>query len=256
MSRCLFGLIPIFLSAAAPADPKPVVPKAIPITYNDRLRPKRLSAEQFDDIIARAEGVCPEGQAVWFLHVVRNREYRDYQDLCVVAYFTPEFRAARLRKGKAAGIVLKIPIVKGKVKAFRTPTTRSIQMAPFALGDYWQVSLPNKPFDGEFDCPTTQLLPFTAPKGFEDKEIIDLVDLVRGNPKPERAEAKPEEIRIQIPERIDGKRPILEFDRLPDGVIEVRTGTQEGPLSGSGEMVRLKKLKDGYKVISIGQWVS
>lgn len=57
-------------------------------------------------------------------------------------------------------------------------------------------------------------------------------------------------------ERADSTLPILEIKR-DGGIIEVKTGSLEGPLSGAGEILRIRAIEGGgYELVEIVFWVS
>ncbi len=121
------------------------------------------------------------------------------------------------------------------------------QDAQIKLHDYVQVSEKNKPFGNELDVPEGVLLPFSASEDLTNDEIIEIVDFSRTSPKM-----------IDPPNRIsigfDGTLPILSIKRLTDSIIQITSGSQEGPLSGYGHSLECAKMENGFVVLEASQW--
>ena len=113
-----------------------------------------------------------------------------------------------------------------------------------------QVSLEDHPFGEDLDTPSGTLLPFPVPEGFTDDEVIEIVDFIRTNPEIVSGPNT-----IPLVRRFNGSAPIIKIERR-DGQIEVTCGVLEGPLSGSGEVIRCIKEDGSYQVVSLGWWVS
>ena len=123
------------------------------------------------------------------------------------------------------------------------------------LRNYYQISQADEPFDKKLEVPNGSMLPFDAPEGFSADEVIDIVDFVRSNPTYTPPPSKEHPNSFRLPTQCDGSDPILAI-RKKDDIIEVRTGTTQGPLSGLGQFVQLVNEGEDFKVISIGMWVS
>ena len=81
------------------------------------------------------------------------------------------------------------------------------------------------------------LLPFSVLGDFSDHEIIEIVDFIRAD------------------KTLDKRLPIMFITKERDA-IKVQTGTQEAPLSGSGEIIYLQKENNRFKVKKIFFWIS
>jgi hypothetical protein len=235
------------------ATPQPKSP--VPIVYHSRLDPWPLAQYQVREILSRAEKVRPDGRDTWFIMVRMN--YVRHWRLCCEAtiYFTPDMSTPRLRKGRCTGFFLSaadIQMLERLIEKLEREQGRpSSRKSREELSQYYEVSIREKPFTDQLDVPTGTLMPFHPPEGFTDDEIVEIVDFVRTSPK--RPPDPPN--RVSIPQRLDGSEPILSIERKGED-IAVRTGIQEGPLSGIGETIVLRKKGNTFEVISIGMWVS
>ena len=278
----------------------------VPEVYIDADHDQRLTAEQKKDILTGAAPLCPKGQRIWFIRVHDSHIMKEAGWTCLATvYFTPHVRTGRIRKGRAAYVQV-FPAM--TAEAFRRKMLERVEkdsedlrraierMEPpkkettASLGDYCQVSIKEKPFGRKLGVPEGTLLPFGAPEGFTDEEIVEIVDFVRTNPGMEH---KPN----AIPGRLDGSKPILfikrgnESDRqllgftakrqaedarkagvpnphevihrrllaTPDAIkdlINVWTGWSRGLVWGAGESIKFVKTRKSFVVLSIGFWVS
>lgn len=75
--------------------------------------------------------------------------------------FTPQVSTPRLRKGNLVSVGDWFVWVEELRKGRRV------------LGDYYQVSLRDKPFGDELGIPAGTLMPFALPKGFADDEVVE-----------------------------------------------------------------------------------
>ena len=206
---------------------------AVQIRYDSRLHPEPLTYVQLDDILRNANSACPSGQEVWFVWVQSNYRADDGTPVCgATVYYTPELREPRLRKGHCLSLGTRGLMISGEGR------------------DYWQVSLREQPFGSELFIPEGALLPISPPKDFTETEVIEIIDFVRTNPS---SPSKPHE--IPIPGSFDGSKPIYSIKRQSD-LIEVQSGTVQGPLAGAGEFILLRKADQGFEVVSIGTWVT
>jgi hypothetical protein len=245
------------VATTAPATQPVPAPADVPIVYGPRhhLPPgdPPLSAEQLQTILQRAQARCPEGQRVWFIHALANWDMGERREASVEVFFTPETQTARLRKGRFIRYVDRSPELMAAVEALLREWDggTTAPRAPEPLPEYWQVSRPDHPFTGQPGLPRGSLIPFPAPEGFTEDEVIEIVDFVRSKPRQRQERGT-----IAVPGSLDTSLPIHRMLRDGD-IIEVWTGVQEDMLAGAGEILRCRKKADGgFEVISIGRWYS
>jgi len=238
----------------------------VPIIYDDRLSPWPLTQAQANRVMRRAAEVCPKGHEAWFVRVRNNYVYDWEMHAAAIIYFAPYETTPRIRKGWRAGY-------SDLFRQFRRPLGKRGQDAKRkgrrsrrpprweypSVSEYWQVSLPDKPFGEHLEVPTKTLWPFEPPRGFTEQEVIAIVDFIRTSPKQEvRGDAEGDRtgsITIPILRQVDGQLPILSIERSPAGIV-VETGTVQGMLAGSGESVLLRRKGGSFVVVSITMWVS
>lgn len=236
--------------------------RRVPVLLHSRFKPTPLTDGQMDEILDDARQMAPKEKDVWFILLKNNSERDGVLRYNVNVYFTPEFATARLRKGRYIGLgggieeireILRklFPESEGGDQGARQNDSRIAKERRFErLCGYYQVSQRDEPFGNDLGIPRGTLLPFAAPEGFADDEVVDLVDFIRTNPPGlQRPNA------ITFPTRFDGTAPIISIKRT-GGMIEILCGVSEGMLSGMGEMMQCKKEKGAYKVMALGQWVS
>jgi len=225
----------------------------VPTVYYTRLNPITMTEAQFTEVLAIAKARAPANRRVWFILVRSNWEYDGELQLGATVHYSPDVSGARLRKGKCTSMGIG-PFTTKMEALLRKLETEGLaepgNEGSDALSDYWQVSLRDQPFNETLGVPRGTLLPFDPPEGLPDDEVIEILDYLRTcPPQPQQPGS------FAFPERFDGDAPIRSIERR-DGGIEVRSGTQEGLLSGHGESVRLVKKQDGFHVESIGNWNS
>ena len=93
-------------------------------------------------------------------------------------------------------------------------------------------------------------MPFAPPIGFTDTEIIEIVDFARTSPG--KTDAPKMGVTVS---KLYGSAPIISIKKVGDG-FDVRTGSVEGFLSGIGTFMHCIRAEDGFKVVSLGLWVS
>ncbi len=202
--------------------------QVVPLVYDQRGGTERLGDAQKQRLVRRAELDAPQGQRIWYVLINCTYMYEGKLSYNASVYFTPSFRGPRLRKGK-----------------YLTYTSQML--------DYWQVSWPNNTFDETLSIPTKDLWPFTVGPhplevvhptaafvewDFTDAEIVEIVDSTRYILEGEKDWWF-----------LKG-RPFFSIIRKGDGTIEVRLGTQQGPLSGSWTILIIKKEANGYVLVS------
>ena len=97
-------------------------------------------------------------------------------------------------------------------------------------------------------------MPFDSPEGFKADEIIDIVDFVRSSPiyTPPQPKDYPDSFRSPV--QVDGSAPIVVIEKKAE-TIEVRTGTVEGMFSGMGQLIRIVRDGEDYRITTTGTWV-
>lgn len=60
----------------------------------------------------------------------------------------------------------------------------------------------------------------------------------------------------QLPDKHRKFQPIQGLRANPDGTVEVVTGVQNGPVSGSGHTYKIQKGAQGWEIKSKSQWIS
>ena len=247
-----------FLLAGCASQPSA---RDVPVIYDTRLDPIPLTDAQKEEVLATVAPVVPKGRRVWYIHVNHSYKSESGPGYSVNVYFTPGPAEGRLRKGMSVHYAS--PFSPGGWPAF------SDEMRPLPTSDelreglrpYWQVSRAGEPFGKDLAPPSSQMLwPFSI-HGVSDDEAVRIVDFIRTGP------ADVSKVKHVNPDgsittefsssgRVDGSRPILSIwaDPEKDDVIHVTTGSVQGPLAGSGQMIELRREGDSYKIIGIGHW--
>jgi len=239
----------------------------VPIIYDDRLSSWPLTQTHTNRVLRRAAEACPDGQETWFVLVRDNYVYDWEVHVIATIYFTPYAETPRIRKGWCAIYAdlsreLRRTPEKQTADADRNGR-RFLRLPPqwkyTGVSEYWQISLPDRPFGEHLEIPTRTLWPLEPPRGFTEQEVIAIVDVIRASPRVgargDSQDAKPGAVSGSFPERVDGQLPILSIERLPAGIV-VRTGSLQGPLDGSGQRVLLRRKGGPFVVVSVSMWAS
>lgn len=226
----------------------------VPVVYDMRLCPKPLTAAQKREFLSEAARLAPPGRDAWFIWVHANQEHEGELSYNASVYYAPDVRTARLRKGKLLGVSTAI---KGAWPAYealvREEAGKPVGEAEFRLSDYWQVSRRGEPFSADLAPPSGALMPFAAPSGVSDQEVVEIVDFARTSPKAPGGGG--DSITITIPGQFDGTLPILAIRKWGD-LVEVTSGTVQGLLAGAGQVLRCMKKGKAFVVLEVGLWVS
>lgn len=232
----------------------------VPVVVHSRFECKELSNEQYEMLVAEAIEENPIEQELWFIKLTRN--YRER--VVATVYFKPEESTESLRKGRY--------FVRDELyevsKAFRE-RAKDGGIIPRELPLYCQVSLKNKLFKkDQTETPTGTLLPFPLPSNIKDEELVELVDFVRSSPArngPARGTLElvygpdgGQIIGVQpAREKVTGPEDTAPFVsiELKDSEFEVLMGHHEGPMSGIGNMLTIKRTDEAFVVVGAGEWV-
>ncbi len=231
----------------------------VPVVVHSRSECKELSDEQYEMLVAEAIEENPEEQELWFIKLSRN--YRER--VVATVYFKPEESTESLRKGRYFvhdEIYDLNKAIRGRLKE------RGI--IPRELPLYCQVSLRERLFEKDkLETPAGTLLPFPQPKEIKDEELVELIDFVRSSPK---RNGQPHntftpvigphgEIIDVIParEKATGPEDTAPFVsiELKDSEFEVLMGYHEGPMSGIGNMLTIKRTDEAFVIVGAGEWV-
>ena len=232
--------------------------RRVPVVLHSRFNPTPLTDEQMCEILGEARRLAPRGKDVWFILLKSNGEYEGALRYCVNVYFTPDIATARLRKGRYIGLgggfeeIREIiqKLFDAEDQAARQGDSHTTKERQFVrLHEYYQVSLCDEPFGDDLGAPSGTLLPFAAPEGVSDVEVVEVVDFARTNPA-----VQPRPNTFPVPSRFNGSAPVIGIERK-DGMIEILCGVSEGMLSGMGELMQCKKEDGTLKVVALGQWV-
>jgi hypothetical protein len=235
----------------------------VPLIYNPRLHPWPLVHYQVQRTLAWAERTHPDGRQVWFVYVITNTMFEWKYDYAVRVCFVPDRSSPRFRKGRygwfGSGWKEREPLGK---KLESGTASQPVRQRQNQLDEYFQVSPENKPFGADPGAPDSALLPFDAPSGFTDEEVVKIVDFIRTNPRVRTNRTSVTLPAVETmpttwswPDRVDGSKPIMSIVRKGLRVV-VTTGTQEGPLCGAGEEAEFEQHGDSFVAISIALWVS
>jgi hypothetical protein len=211
------------------------------ISYGSRLEPNALTEKQLKDLGEYISKKTTPSQELWFIHVRYNQE--DY--LTATIYLKPQYTEGRIRKGQYFGYDSKFS--KYKLTELAKKQMNYMEME---LPEYMQVCFKDIPFGADLEIPPqNSLFPFNVPDGFSDEEIVEVIDFIRSGPsiKSKRTDS-------YYPET-PSNSPIVSIEREGE-LIGVNTGSQEGPVSGGGVGMTIKKTESGYELISIGMWWS
>ena len=215
--------------------------------YHNRLQPVPLSSEQIQQISNNLREDGNKIDDIWFVRVLYCKEDIYTTDV----YFQPTEQSKRIVKGKYS----RYDSSWTSYKKFRESIyyKKLFGDKKIELPDYIYVAPPENSNLSNIAIPTSKLTPFELPEGFTNQEIIEIVDFVRSGPDIKRDEDS--NVTSYYPDKVDTELPIHSINKV-DGKIEVQTGTQEGPLAGSGDYLIIQKTDDVYELISIGMWVS
>jgi hypothetical protein len=227
-------------------DVKPMTGR-IPVYYLSRFQEDPLTKEQRQDIYQLARR-ADRWRDLWFITVHSNR--RDSYEATV--YFKPDWEHGKVRQGVALQVhSMMLPMMLRF--ASDPPDPRLLSRV---LRDYVQVGEEGP----EKFQPRPENLPFPAPTGVANDEVVEIIDLIFSEPKPV---APPKEIRDPFqfqpqrePVRLrHASGSILSMKRNRDGV-ELQVGVREGGLSGIGDIVRCRKENGAWVITSVGMFVN
>jgi hypothetical protein len=229
--------------------------RTVPVVYSpryDRFGGPPLSNEQVNALVQQGVDACP-GNAPWFIYALANRDRGGHPEIVARLLFAPDSATPRLRRGRLVHVALRPPSTRTDLDRSMTHFLSAISGTTSGfVEEYWQVSPEGLSFAKTLETPGADLLPLVPPEGFSETEVIKLVDLVRSNPR--NPLAGPD--RHMVPDQINGSLPIVSITRDGD-VIEIMTGALEAPLSGGGELLRIRKSAEGvFEVLGLGVWVS
>ena len=229
----------------------------VPIVAGGRFAHPAPTQEQLEELLRWVLPRAGKNRDVWFIYARANWKSETGRELNATVYFTPKRESARLRKGVSRHVGLSIARIlelEALIAALERLETQPQPVEASQLPEYWQVSLKDHPFAETLEVPDGTLLPFPKPEGLSEQEVIEIVDFIRTNPRQLQQASHRS---FSVSQRgFDGARPILSINKS-DGVIEVRSGTSEGILSGSGQVIRLMRTGDDtFDVLAIGKWVS
>lgn len=208
------------------------------VIYHPRFKPEPLTNEQSAILSRRIDSTKLDRKEVWFVRVLYNRN----KDLTAKIYFMPEATSDRTRKGK---------YIYHRLVDFESVGKLTEEAPTPEYFEYYQVSPKQNTFGAEAAIPPqNSMLPFAAPEGFSEQEVVKIVDFVRSAPKV-KLKTRPGLIYLQIRQNL----PIMTIKRQGQ-IIEVKTGTQEGGLSGRGQFLEIQKTHEGYELIGVQEWVS
>lgn len=226
----------------------------VPIVAGGRFAHPAPTQEQLEELLRWVLPRAGKNRDVWFIYARANWKLETGRELNATVYFTPKRESARLRKGVSRHVGLSIARILELEALIEQLEAQPQPKESPPLPEYWQISLKGHPFAEMLEVPDGTLLPFPKPEGLSEQEVIEIVDFVRTNPK--QPQTDPNRVSSASLWGFDGSRPILSINKS-DGVIEVRSGTREGILSGSGQIIRLMRTGDDtFDVLAIGQWVS
>lgn len=214
--------------------------REIPIIYHNRFKPEPLSRSQKEKILNEANSLAPKDQQIWFIRVLYNRLSHTYN---IAVYYTPDQTTERIRKGKFVQLgSLRNEMIEKWFKSVLGWKSSEQDVGKLVslpqdkcLEDYCQVSLSSKPFSFELEIPPQNtLLPFLVPTNLTDKEIIEIIDLIR--------ETYPSH-----------KEPIICMIK-EDNRIGIMTGTVESGTSGMGHYLEYMKRNGEYGLVVEDEW--
>ncbi len=219
---------------------------SVPIVYQTkRFTPIPLTPQQIDEFLSTASKAMPKGPSVWFILVRGNSKHDGELPYNVIVYFRPDETTARFRKGRYLHLD-------------NWWNSLGIKTAPIdwtnRLKSYFQVSQADRPFGKKLEIPHGSMLPFDSPEGLDDEEVIGIVDFVRSNPTHTPPQSKDYPDSFRSPVQVDGSAPIVVIEKKAE-TIEVRTGTVEGMFSGMGQLIRIVRDGEDYRITTTGTWV-
>lgn len=229
-----------------------------PVIYDDRLDPDPLGDDQVQEIVKAASDAVPDGQAIWYLHVHFNQVCDRGIRGIVTVYYAPTTCMPRIRKGQCVSMTYGDMRTNSEKEA-GSPPPHELGLVASKVGRYAQVSLAESPFGKQVELPTHRLWPFPEPEGFSNADLVELVDWARTSPcqtPPPHTDDRGGAITVYLGVTFDGNEPIHCINREEDGTVEIRSGSQQAPLAGSGHILRCVKKDGKWVVLDVGMWVS
>ena len=176
------------------------------VVYHTRFAPNELGGEELAELGDFVERMDLTAEDVWFVRVLWNGK----DILTVDIYFWPESASGRIRRGKWVRYNSSSWLSRKEFKGIRGMP--EFELPPVDLDEYVQVSLKDAPFGDEIEIPwEAKMVPFRAPEGFSEEEIVEIVDFVRSGPtlKTEPKEGfRPEPRQVYRDPRIDLRHPL------------------------------------------------
>jgi hypothetical protein len=231
--------------------PAPEIPciESSHLFYHNHINPEPLSKEQLKIL---STFVCEtKPNHVWFVRVLYNR--RD--TLNATIYFLPDYSSERLRKGKFTSY--------NSFFGYKSPKRyldeHGFDPNEVPKPEYYEYVdvLPKyySPSPGQTPI-SDHLIPFSVSTNLSDQEIIEISDFIRFEniKKPKPNDSSLDLLEIEDVDPINRNLPIMLITKEGKN-IKVTTGTQEGPWAGIGQILEIKKIENGYELVSIGMWV-
>ncbi|MCX5661781.1 MAG: hypothetical protein NTW19_19040 [Planctomycetota bacterium] len=244
---------------ARPASTQPATSPAstqssrVPVFSRGRGAGSAIAPHELQELIARAQKQAPAGHSLWFLDLDFMRQPAVQREYSAVAHFTADETTKRFRRGRSTTLWspgLELQIAEEHQRMVDEGGPVEVAKGPQYQG-WCQVAPPDRPFTDEFDLLHPELMPFKLPLKVSAEEIVRLVDFARTSPSTIEDPSTEPWANLEF----DGKQPILDIRREPDGVYEVRTLRPTKAEPAGGQMLRCKVKGEKLKVVDILTWV-
>lgn len=224
----------------------------------------RLTDDQIREVRDQARAACPPRQRIWFIWIKANSIFEGRRDTNGTAFFTPTERKHGLWKGQSVfvGKNSSVELIQQQIRESMKKSGKGDfeppKWTPPPLSDYWFVTPSEEKWNGdELPMPSSAEFPFAPPQGVTDAQTVQIVKYLREN-VDSIAAASSSGFGLMKPAHADARDrlgPVQEI-RMDGSDFEVRTGSQEGILSGAGLSIHLRKTDKSFEVFRVDFWVS
>jgi hypothetical protein len=225
--------------SAKPYNTAAVVDRPRPPTiYNGQMHTARLTPGQFSDIEKTLIAQHIQ-ESVWFVYVSANNE----DEYRAVVYLKPEKFESRVWRGQSFSM-WRSDWANALSAAFRMPIDDT-----FELTNYCYVS-PTRAKLGSTALPRKNEIPFRLEDDLSDSDLVEIIDLYRTR---DNSPIVLENGGLTF--GVDKQNPIMSI-RLQGELVELKSGTVEGPLCGAGQIVTFEKHEGAWRIGTVSLWVS
>ncbi len=254
-------------------------PSAVPVVNSVRFKAFNcppLTPRQVESLVQTARERLPGIAAEpWFVYARRNHVRADGDTVVASVFMKPDERIGRVSKGWMVHVDTSIDVILAELGRTNGPasqptsapvakerevTSRPAKAPPAAARGTRYVHVAPQGASNVGDIPSDTDVPFEIPTGFDNVELVEIVDFVRELRRTSAdnvgTETTPDDSKIIQMNGVDPTFPILRIVRAADR-IAVWTGTNEGIVSGHGQRLDLTRDAAGKLVLrQVSIWYS